>query len=91
MSENDDVDPEQYFSLCTGGLIKDINELAFAVEYLSDEELNFHVNEDKNDFSSWIRDIFKEPLLADEISEISRTGDKKDIQVALLKHLVKKR
>ncbi len=91
MSKKRETDPEQYFSLCTGGLIKDIKELAFALDYLSDEELNHHVNESKNDFSNWLKDVFEEHEIAEEISEISKTGDRKDMQLALLKHIVKKR
>ena len=88
MSRKKEIDPEHYFSLCTGGLIKDIKELVFALDYLSDEELNNHVNESKNDFSNWVRDVFQENKLAEEISEIQ---DRKDIQLALLKHIVSKK
>ncbi|MEE9525182.1 MAG: hypothetical protein V3V78_01075 [Candidatus Woesearchaeota archaeon] len=82
------LDPKKYFSLCTGGLIKDVRELAFALEYLSDEELDYHISEDNNDFSNWIRDVFKEYRLAARLSEIQ---DRKEMQITLLKHLVGKK
>ena len=65
--EKKGIPPEQYFSLCTGGLIKDIRELAFTLEYLSDEELQHHVQPSKNDFSSWIREVFNEGQLAEDL------------------------
>ncbi|MBW2995828.1 hypothetical protein KY332_00850 [Candidatus Woesearchaeota archaeon] len=82
------ISSDKYFSLCTGGLIKSVKELAFAMDYLSDEELNHHVNESKNDFSSWVRDVFKEYRLAEIISDIK---DRKEMQIVLLKHLVNKK
>ena len=82
------IGPEHYFSLCTGGLIKDIKGLAFTIEYLSDGEFRYHVNEERNDFSSWIRDVFGEDKLAEGLS---KTKDRKDMQLALFKHLVNKK
>jgi len=81
-----EVRPEHYFSVCTGSLIKDIKELVFALDYLSDGEFNYHVNDRKNDFSAWVRDVFGEKELADELEKLK---NKKDIQITLLKHLIK--
>ena len=80
------IPPEQYFSLCTGVLLKNIKELAFALDYLSDEELGHHVNADKNDFSTWIHHVFKEKKLARKLSQVQ---DRKDMQLILLKHIVR--
>ena len=80
------ISSEQYFSLCTGVLVKDIKELALTLDYLSDEEFNHHVNDEKNDFSTWVSEVFGRKDLAEEIS---RTTDRKEIQLALLKNLVK--
>jgi len=82
------IEPEHYFSLCTGGLIKDIKELAFILDYLSNEEFNHHVNANKNDFSRWIRDVFGEEKLAEDLL---KTRDRKDMQIILLKYLVNKK
>ena len=80
------ISTEQYFSLCTGVLVKDIKELALTLDYLSDEEFSHHVNDEKNDFSTWVSEVFGKKDLAEEISQ---TTDRKDIQLALLKNLVK--
>ena len=77
--------PEQYFSLCTGSLIKDQRELAFTLDYLSDEEFSHHVNEHKNDFSSWAKEVFGEVRLAENLL---KTQDKQETQIILLKHLI---
>ncbi len=82
------IKPEQYFSLCTGGLIKDLKELVYTLDYLSEGELNHHVNENKNDFSTWVSEVFNETELAEKLTAAE---DKKDMQIALLKHLVGKK
>ncbi len=87
MSRKRGVNPEHYFSLCTGVLIKNIKELAFALEYISDEEYDHHVNHSKNDFSSWVRDVFGKKELAEKLL---KTRDKKDMQIALFKDIMKK-
>ena len=81
-------DPEHYFSLCTGALVRDLRELAFALDHISDDEFSHHVNDEKNDFSIWARDIFGELKLADKLEE---TKKRDDTQMILLKHLVGKR
>ena len=85
MARKNEISPEHYFSLCTGVMIKDIKELAFALDYLSEEELNQHVNAERNDFSTWIRDVYGEEKLA---KHLWTKQEKKDIQIALLKHIV---
>ena len=83
-----DIKPENYFILRDGGLLKDIKELALSIEHMSDEEFEHHVNDFKNDFSSWAKDIFNELELAEELA---KTTDKKDTQIIVLRHVVKKR
>lgn len=82
------VSPENFFFTADGRTISDLLELADALDEISDEVFFHHVNEQKNDFSNWIREVMDEPKLADEIIEI-RVPIK--TQVIILKHLVKKR
>ena len=82
------IKPEHHFILASGEKIKDIKELALNLDGIEDQDFFNHVNDQKNDFSNWIGDIFKEKRLAEEISGIK---NKKDTQIVLLKHLLKKR
>ena len=82
------IKPGYYFMLCSGGIIKNVKELALTLDYLSDEEFNHHVNHERNDFSNWIKDVFKEKELAEHLAA---TQDKKDSQIIMLKHLINKR
>ncbi len=52
---------------------------------MADEIFYHHVNEAKNDFANWIKDIIGEIELADQLMNINT---KKDMQLRLLKHIV---
>ncbi len=77
---------EHHFVVADGKKLKNIIELADAFETMSEEVFRHHVNEARNDFSNWVRDIFYDHSLADDIS---RARNKVDAQVAVLRRLVK--
>jgi len=82
-----DAPVEQYFILCNGEPIKNVEELADVMEDLRDEVFNFHVTPDKNDFATWIHDVFKDIELAEELANIKH---KEPMRLVLYKHIVKK-
>jgi len=82
------VSPDKYFVLCSGGLIKDMEELALMLDHISDDEFRHHVNYERNDFCCWLKDVFNEIELAEELG---KTKDKKDTQIIILKHIVSKK
>ncbi|MBW2978154.1 hypothetical protein KY331_04880 [Candidatus Woesearchaeota archaeon] len=59
--------PEQAFKLANGKTIKNILELKGALKNINKEVFNCHVNPNKNDFYSWIRDIYEDKILAESI------------------------
>jgi hypothetical protein len=80
-----EINPENYFVLGNGGVIKSIAELGSTLDYLSEDEFRYHVNDAKNDFGNWVRDVFDEKDLADKLFA---TKDKKDTQIIVLKFLL---
>lgn len=80
------AEPDKYFVLNNGVAIRDIKELALVLYDVPEDVFGFHVNEGKNDFSSWIRDVFGEESLAKNLDGMM---DKKDVQLALFKHIIK--
>ena len=80
------VPKEYYFFLVDGKQIKSLPELALEIENMADEIFYHHVNDARNDFANWIRDIIGEIELADKLMNIN---EKKDMQLQLLKHIVK--
>lgn len=79
--------PENYFILCTGHSIKDIKELAEELGRMEDSVFRFHVNEQRNDFATWIYDVFKNTELAEILGKIK---DKTEMQIIIYKYIVKK-
>lgn len=72
------INPEHYFVLYGGKVIKDLNELMQVLKGIDRKTFDYHVNDSKNDFSNWIRYVFKsaklakriEPLRYDELNNI---------------------
>ena len=77
---------DKKFVLKDGRLLKDFVELAHALEHMSDDVFNHHVNNFKNDFKKWVEDVFGEKELA---AEIAKAKTRSDMQLAVLKHIVK--
>jgi len=79
------LEKDEFFYTNGGKAIKNLKEFAFRLEKLSDEEFNHHVNDERNDFSNWIRDVMGDKRLADKIAN---TRDRREMQIAILKRLV---
>ncbi|RME52362.1 hypothetical protein D6783_05090 [Candidatus Woesearchaeota archaeon] len=58
------IPPEKYFYVCDGTVLKDLNELLQALLSMDEKVFRYHVNEEKNDFYHWIKDVFGEHHLA---------------------------
>jgi hypothetical protein len=67
--------PEHYFILVTGVPLKNLKELANALENMNDWVFNHHVNDARNDFSSWVNEILGEHELAEEIKTMRNMRD----------------
>lgn len=81
-----DAPEEHCFIFCNGQKVKNVKELADALEVLSDDIFNHHVTFDRNDFSNWINDIFRDEELALSLAGVK---DKKDTRIVMYKHLIK--
>jgi hypothetical protein len=82
-----DADKEHYFYLCNGTVVKNVLELSKCIESMDEGVFRYHVNDVKNDFSSWINDIYNDDKLAKKMLE---TTDKDKTQIVLLKELIEK-
>ena len=70
-----EISPDKYFILKDGRKIKSIKELALILETLDDESFYHHVTTDRNDFATWINDVFDDEELSSEIKNITRRSD----------------
>ncbi len=77
---------EHHFIVADGRKLKNIIELADALETMSEEIFRHHANEFKNDFSTWVKDVFYDHSLAEDVSSAK---NRLEMQIAILRRLVK--
>jgi hypothetical protein len=75
-----DVKPEFYFNLQNGMILKNIVELRECLLDLPEDVFKYHVNQNKNDFYVWIKDVFN---LNDLAEEILKVDNKKELHKIL--------
>ena len=67
----DVVDDKRFF--CHDGCVaKNLYQLAECLSHINQESFSHHVNEAKNDFANWTRDVFGDIKLA---SDLTRSAD----------------
>ena len=77
---------EHHFVVADGRKLKNIIELADALETMTEEIFRHHANELKNDFATWVKDVFYDHGLAEDISHAK---NRLETQIAVLRRLVK--
>jgi hypothetical protein len=68
------------FILSNGEEINTIRDLYKKLKSMDDSIFTHHVNQEKNDFSTWLKDVFKEKAFADYLVRIK---DKKEMRKAI--------
>ena len=70
-----EASPDKCFILHNGGSLKSITELKEALRTMDDTTFKYHVNDQRNDFANWIRDVFSNQELANSLKNIKSTKD----------------
>lgn len=65
------VPDEHHFRLHMGTNIRNLSELAEALEIMADRSFYHHVSETKNDFSNWIKDVVGDEELASKVLKLN--------------------
>ncbi len=68
----DEVAPDKEFHLWGGETVKTLPELTIALGQMSDSTFHHHVNAARNDFSSWIEDVFDDSILAEAVRHATK-------------------
>lgn len=63
------VPEEKAFILRSGEQLRSLDELSEAINLIEPETFHAHVNEGKNDFASWVDNVFGESALAQKLRE----------------------
>lgn len=59
----------KYFYILEGPELKSVADLKNALDWISDAQFASHVDDERNDFADWVRDVFGYDKLAQEIRE----------------------
>ena len=78
------IPEKHFFVLVTGEKLRNIKELADALEKIDENHYKHHVNEFKNDFANWIQDIFEEFDLAEKLKTAK---NKEHARLIIYKHI----
>lgn len=62
-----DVPVEYSFWCHDGRTLKNLAELELAFREMPDETFQYHANEEKNDFSNWVREVIGDERLAQDL------------------------
>jgi hypothetical protein len=69
-----DAPEDKRFWVSDGRSLRNMAELEAALKQISDETYSYHVNEEKCDFSTWVRDVIGDDELANSLeSATTRT------------------
>jgi hypothetical protein len=64
-----DVPPDKVFWFHDDRMVKNLGELATTFREMPEETFHYHVMEDKNDFSNWVRDVIGDVTLANQLQK----------------------
>jgi hypothetical protein len=80
---------DKIFWVCRGDQIDNLTDLANCIETLTPEQFHHHVNWEgkKNDFATWILDVFKNPSLARDLNYEINFKDQKHYAKTIKDHL----
>ncbi|MBW2984414.1 hypothetical protein KY361_04820 [Candidatus Woesearchaeota archaeon] len=82
-----DVHPNHHFIAKNGARIRNIRELYNSVKGMDDITFNHHVNDFKNDFHNWVRDIHKDNELAKSLLEARTKKEMAELLKARIEEL----
>ena len=66
-----DVPLEKRFWCYDGRVLQNLTDLKSAFETMSDEVFHYHVNDYKNDFSKWVKDVVGDNKLSKDLQKIN--------------------
>ena len=63
------VPEEQVFQCCDGRVLRNLKELMKAFHDMADDAFAYHSNEERNDFSNWVRFTIGDQKLAGDLEK----------------------
>jgi len=66
-----DVPGDKAFWCHDGRVVKNLAELAQAFREMSDDTFEYHLNSEKNDFGTWVKDVIGDVTLAGQLARVA--------------------
>jgi len=66
-----DVPEGKAFWCHDGRVVKNLAELAQAFREMSDDTFEYHLNSEKNDFGTWVKDVIGDETLAGQLARVA--------------------
>ena len=82
-----DVDPQFQFWLNNGSTVKNLHELAGALKEMNEGVFNHHVNEERNDFYNWVKDVHQDAKLAQQLLNVKNQLEAAEIVSSRIEEL----
>jgi hypothetical protein len=82
-----DVPEEKRFWCHDGRYLKNLDELKDALEQMSDEVYHDHSNEEKTDFSNWVKDVIGDEKLSRDLLKCATRIEAARVVIARVKWL----
>lgn len=76
---------EKHFVVSDGKKLKNVKDLIDSLETMNDDTFRYHANEFKNDFATWLRDVFSHENLARDMEMVKH---RLEAQRVLMKKLM---
>ncbi len=64
------VNDASCFWVNNGPILRNLKDLRDALLTMSKETFRYHVNEEKNDFAVWVREVLKDTALANKLAKV---------------------
>lgn len=74
------------FGLCDGTRLNNLHDLARTLEFMDDHTYNYHVNDSKNDFSNWVKEVLG---ISDLAENLDKAKNKYEAEVIVLEHILR--
>ena len=65
-----DVPDDKRFLMCDGSVLSNLVQLRDSLKKMNDGIFSYHVNNERNDFKNWIREVIGDKKLAAQISRL---------------------
>lgn len=66
-----DVPGDKMFWCHDGRVVKNMAELAAALKEMPNDIFEYHLNGERNDFSTWVRDVIGDTTLAGQLARVA--------------------